>query len=224
MYADAVILLVMSAAALVAPAVSLARTLTLRQEFDRLAPVWRAWAQGRGYTFVDGKRSLTSPQSPQVRGRISPQSQALWTLDTMDLDPAAIPIASAEPVFQRQAYTVIAGRALTHIPATVVVRNRQLHGHLVPPQGYRAMDLSDALFDELCQVLTDDERVARTLLDPRTRKALVVLAQRAFVFTCVEGAVWIRWPRRETDPALLDAGVEALVGACVPRGGALPWR
>jgi len=220
---DLLVLLVMGGGALVAPLVSLQRNLSLRGAFRQLNTSWQAWAQSRGHTFVPGNDSIVSPQSPRVRGTLSPQLQAVWTLDTMVLSRTAMPVPAAAPSASREAYTVVAARALSPLQAAVVVRNRRLHGHLAPPQGYRAMDLSDSLFDDLCQVLTEDERVAQILLDPRTRKALVALAARPFVFTCVEGAVWIRWPGRETDANILDAGVEALLGACSPRTG-LPQR
>lgn len=215
---EIVTLVLFTTGALLAPAVSLARAYSLRQAYTHLTAHWRAWASARGYTLVPGSLSVTNPQSPRVQGTLSPNGPALWTLDTMVLSPSAMPVPAAESAYTRQPYTVIAARAQTPVGAAVVVRNRQLHGHLAPPQGYRAMDLSDALFDDLCQVLTGDERVARTLLDARTRRALVALARRPFVFTCVEGAVWIRWPGREEDEALLDAAVEAIVGACAPRG------
>lgn len=215
---DVVALVLLTTGALLAPTLSAARAYSLKRAYVRLAARWATWASPRGYTFVPGNLRITQVQSPRVQGTLSPHAAAVWTLDTMVLSPGAMPVPAAEATSTRQPYTVIAARAQTMVGAAVVVRNRQLHGHLAPPTGYRAMDLSDTLFDELCQVLTGDEHVARSLLDGRTRRALVALARRPFVFTCIEGGVWIRWPGREEEEALLDAAVEAIVGACAPRG------
>ncbi len=181
-----------------------------RVALRELSAVWRAWAEERGLRFVQGRGTVPS----QVQG---PVEQGAWTLDTLNLDPDGIVSPAGGRMSRRAPHTVIAARCEDPVAGRVFVRNRTLHVPDSALVGFRNMDLSDAAFDGVCEVFADDPYAAQRLLDARTRRALVALAPRPFVATCLNGAVWIRWLGREADTAILDAAREAIVAACRPR-------
>lgn len=176
----------------------------------QLSEVWRAWAELHGHRFVPGHDTVPA----QVQGLVE---QGLWTLDTLSFDPDGIISPAGGRRSRRAPHTVIAARSEDPVAGRVLVRNRTLHVADAALVGFRNMDLSDAAFDGVCEVFADNTWAAQRLLDARTRRALVALAPRPFVATCLDGAVWIRWLGRETDHALLDAAREAIVAACRPR-------
>lgn len=174
-----------------------------------LDPVWEAWAARRGFAFEASRPFGVELTAPRVNGVVG---GVHLTVDGMELDPQQLfaPSATARER-RRMPHTAVAARAIGASTGSMIVLSRARIEHNQPVAGYRQMDLSDARFDDACQVWASPGSPAHHLDDRRVRAALTTLAQRPFVLCAQAGILWIRWPGYEHDPAMLDHAVTALV-------------
>lgn len=182
------------------------RAMQVATDIDR---IWRAYAAERHLEFEPSYGSWYDRRMPRLRGHAE---GVTYMLDPMEFNSESLLTpAGHQPRGSIEPYTLASVTLPRPVEGLLVVFNRARSNTIERPLGFRDIDMSDAEFASNCVVWAENDALAQTFLDARTRKALVRLCSRGFVMTLLDGAIWIRWPGFETDTTVLDAAREAVV-------------